>query len=192
MKSKKIIYVILAVIICFVLFIVGREIFLRFVKDAEDTYPDITYLQNEVDFVAYVYGEETKWPEEFQYESVETLEEIDMDHDYVYLIINDIDSTIHFSEKNVKALVDFANNHSNFNFYYIGTEALPMFADNMDTSRSLDDDMSIGSQMLQGNRIVLYGIYTKEADQYRDVNEYLISDNVISSIAINIRQNEGE
>ena len=76
--------------------IIGLSIYrtvLSYLPENENDYSEeVSYLNDEVDFKMYLYGEDINFPKELHYEKIADvdMEKINLDADYVYLIINDL------------------------------------------------------------------------------------------------------
>lgn len=127
---KKIIGGIVAVL---AVAIIGLSIYrtvLSYLPENENDYSEeVSYLNDEVDFKMYLYGEDINFPKELHYEKIADvdMEKINLDADYVYLIINDLNGTTDLKENDIKEIMALTEQKKNFNFFYIGKEKLKLF-----------------------------------------------------------------
>ena len=120
---KKIIGGIVAVL---AVAIIGLSIYrtvLSYLPENENDYSEeVSYLNDEVDFKMYLYGEDINFPKELHYKKIADvdMEKINLDADYVYLIINDLNGTTDLKENDIKEIMALTEQKKNFNFFYIG------------------------------------------------------------------------
>lgn len=160
--------------------------------DGKAQQKEINYLMNEVDLSILLYGEGLEFPKGLEYTIIDSLESKNwqLENDYIYLIINDLESSTNFTKEDLTELVAYANNNTNFNFYYIGTDKLPMIDEMVEDSNIGESDMSFGYVMNGGDRIVHLGVWSQNDHQYLDVNPELLSENVYAAVLMNVKSNE--
>lgn len=153
---------------------------------------DIKYLNEMIDLSLLIYGEDILFPQELEYEKIDSLdsENWQRDNDYVYLIISDLNGTTDFEKEEYLELVAYANKNTNFNFYYIGTDDLDMIKENTLNSNLNDQDMSFGYIIYEGARITHFGVWTQIDQQYIELNPKLLGENIYSAILMIIKTNE--
>lgn len=181
-----------------IMLIIGMAVFgiyrwkLSVTPDDSAQREEIEYLNEAIDLAFLLYGEGIDFPEGLEYEHIESLENANWqkENDYVYLIINDLNGTVNIEEEKFLELVKYANQNTNFNFYYIGTDHLNMINENIQDADLDDNDMSFGYIMYEGARTGHAGVWTKHDHQYLEVNPDLLSDNVYSAVLMGIRSNE--
>lgn len=152
----------------------------------------VEYLNHEVDLSLLLYGEDINFPETLEYEKIDSLESANwqIDSDYVYLIINDLNGTLTFDKESYLELVEYADKNTNFNFYYIGTDDLEMIQNNTIDCNLNSEDMSFGYIVYEGYRLMEYGVWSKNDHQYLEMNPELLSDNIYSAVLMNVKSNE--
>ncbi len=153
---------------------------------------NIEYLNEEVDLALIVYGEEIDFPEVLEYETIDSLEKINWqkENQYVYLIINDLNGTVNFEKENYLELVEYANMNTNFNFYYIGTNALSVINENTQDANINSTDMSFGYVIYEGTRLQHLGVWSQNDHQYLGINPNLLGENIMDAVLTNIQSNE--
>lgn len=153
----------------------------------------IEFLNNDVDLSILLYGENISFPEELEYETIESLdnENWQRENDYIYLIINDLSGTAVLDKEKYIELLEYAEKNTNFNFYYIGTDDLQMIRDNTkDSNIDLADDMSFGYVVYEGNRLNALGLWTRELNQYIEKNPNLLSEMICNRVRFYVESNE--
>ena len=167
MKKKN--RIIFAVAACLSLVVIGIYIFFHFFagplsakmyEGNGTSYGD--YLSNEVDFKLYYYGDLLKMSDNLEKEMINTLDfdSFDMDHDFVYLVINDWKSNSVVAEDDIDKLVDFANKNNNFTFIYLGNKAFDELKKNIPEFQPTDSDLSVVYTVCYGDRICGYGVFS--------------------------------
>lgn len=152
----------------------------------------IEYLNNEVDLSLVLYGEDIDFPQELEYSQINSLESENWqrDNDYVYLIINDLNNSVTLDKETYLQLIKYADENTNFNFYYIGTDDLDMISANTKDSNLADEDMSFGYVINEGNRVIHLGLWTNNDNQYLEMSPELLSECVYSGVLANVKSNE--
>ena len=105
---KKIVGIIIAVMaIVLIGFSVSRIIQSYTPENENDYSEEISYLNNEVDFKMYLYGDNINFPEEFKYKKLNDLNlgNEELDADYVYLVINDLSGKIKLTDEEIDELL---------------------------------------------------------------------------------------
>lgn len=160
--------------------------------DGSEARQKIEYLNEGVDFKLLLYGDDIDFPKELKYEKISSLEcaNWQKDNDCVYLIINDLNNNIDFDKDSYLEIKKYADKNLNFNFYYLGTDDLEMIQNNTEDCNLNDTDMSFGYIVYEGNRLIHYGLWSENDNQYLDVNPDLLSENIYSRIVENLKSNE--
>lgn len=186
----------MAILLILVIGVVGvgtyRFILSRIPDDGSALREDMEYLNDKVDLSILLYGEDVEFPKELEYEKIESLEDKkwQRDNDYVYLIINDLNGTTNFEKEEFVKLVEYADQNTNFNFYYIGTDKLEMIDTNIQDSNLDDSDMSFGYIINEGVRLIHLGVWSKNDHQYLKMSPELLSESIYSAVLMNIKSNE--
>lgn len=191
MKEKKkvnlsLILVLVAIVIVCVF--VVRRLVLSCLSDEKST--NVSFLENDVDFILLNYGEPVIYPDGLTYTNTNTLEvsEEISKYDYVYLIINDHDSSIKLTEDEIRILCEVAD--KNMNFIYIGTNYLKTFEKYLPNKGIDENDMSIGYIVYEGSRLMSLGVWTKDYDHVLETNKGALGESICISISSNIRSNK--
>ncbi|MBR5347662.1 MAG: hypothetical protein IK125_00320 [Lachnospiraceae bacterium] len=106
----------------------------------------IQYLNEDVDFVCLVYGDDYDMGE-LDSERVADIdtESVLRDNDYVYLIMFDLSGKGNITREDAFRLVELANKNPNFNFFYVGSSAMGFFQEARDaTSQPVTDTLIWG------------------------------------------------
>lgn len=186
----------MAILLILVIGVVGvgtyRFILSMIPDDGSALREDMEYLNDKVDLSILLYGEDVEFPKELEYEKIESLEDKkwQRDNDYVYLIINDLNGTTNFEKEEFVKLVEYADQNTNFNFYYIGTDKLEMIDTNIQDSNLDDSDMSFGYIINEGVRLIHLGVWSKNDHQYLKMSPELLSESIYSAVLMNIKSNE--
>lgn len=192
---KKIIGGIVAVL---AVAIIGLSIYrtvLSYLPENENDYSEeVSYLNDEVDFKMYLYGEDINFPKELHYEKIADvdMEKINLDADYVYLIINDLNGTTDLKENDIKEIMALTEQKKNFNFFYIGKEKLKLFQKYKDDIDFQDTDWSLGEIIWEGDRLNYFGVWTEDDNQYLEKNPNSLYQSILESIKQCIESNEGK
>ena len=188
---KKIVIALVCIGVLFGATFGGYKYYLSHSSNGADEWEEAEYLKNKVDCKVYVYGEEILFPNQFEYEKLLTSDfsKLNFDHDTVYLVINELNANEYLDGDKINELVELANTRSNFNFIYLGTHALSVFADIIPDCSFNDNDMSFSYVMEEASRLQVTGVYMKEYIPYAEKNEMLIADNIIHFIAENVKRN---
>lgn len=120
------------------------------------------------------------------------MESKDLNADYVYLIINDLNGTADLSDKDVKEIMELTEKKKSFNFFYIGTDKLKMFQKYKEDINVDEEDMSIGEIIWEGDRLNYYGMWSDSDNKYIDKNPNLLYQSVIECVVECIKSNEGK
>ena len=190
---KKIVGIIIAVMaIVLIGFSVSRIIQSYTPENENDYSEEISYLNNEVDFKMYLYGDNINFPEEFKYKKLNDLNlgNEELDADYVYLVINDLSGKIKLTDEDVKYLMELTDKYKNFNYFYIGKEKLTLFKKYNKDLDFEDGDLSIGRVVMYGDRLNYYGFWTQYTNNYLDKNPNLLYQDILDEIKKCIESNE--
>lgn len=98
---KKITGAIVAIIAILLIVFAASRVIQSYMPENENDYSEeISYLNEDIDFKMYLYGDNINFPKEFKYEKVNNLnlEADNIDADYVYLIINDLSGKTKLSD----------------------------------------------------------------------------------------------
>ncbi len=149
------------------------------------------YLNEVVDFQAVLYGEDIAFPENFNCRKVNNLkdETVFLDADYVYLLICDFDGNVEFKKEDFLRLVEYADKHPNFNFYYLGTSKLDMIKNSLDNCNLSDEDMSFGYMTYEGLRVRHYGMWSRDDEDNLNRKEVL-GEHLCMQIYRDVKSNE--
>ena len=133
-----------------------------------------------------LYGDDIVFPRNLNCEKVSNIEEdtISNDHRTVYLIINDLDGNLDLSKDEFVYLKEYADEHSNFNYYYLGTDKLDFIEEtfqNCDQVCNFDErDMSSGYETREGDKMLIGGIWSKDDEEcLTEDNPDMIGENLI-------------
>jgi len=133
--------------------------------DIQAEYADeVSYLNDYVGITILSYGDEIVFPEGLNHKTITDLKDdtIFPDGDCIYLIINDWSGNAEVEGIDFKRIIHYADQHQNFNFYYIGEDKKNLvkacFADNLD----LTGDLYFGYVMLEGYRIQTTGVRSSD------------------------------
>ena len=184
---KKIVGIIIAVM---AIVLIGIQ---SYTPENENDYSEeISYLNNEVDFKMYLYGDNINFPEEFKYKKLNDLNlgNEELDADYVYLVINDLSGKIKLTDEDVKYLMELTDKYKNFNYFYIGKEKLTLFKKYNKDLDFEDGDLSIGRVVMYGDRLDYYGFWTQYTNNYLDKNPNLLYQDILDEIKKCIESNE--
>ena len=190
---KKIVGIIIAVMaIVLIGFSVSRIIQSYTPENENDYSEEISYLNNEVDFKMYLYGDNINFQEEFKYQKFNALNlgNEELDADYVYLVINDLSGKIKLTDEDVKYLMELTDKYKNFNYFYIGKEKLTLFKKYNKDLDFEDGDLSIGRVVMYGDRLDYYGFWTQYTNNYLDKNPNLLYQDILDEIKKCIESNE--
>lgn len=161
--------------------------------DGIESKAQMDYLNNDVDLEVLLYGNEIELPEEFNYNKIEDLDEKKwkLENDYVFLIVNDLDSSIEFTKEQATKIKEYADKNTNFNFFYIGSEKLDLFYDiYKDCNIDKKTDLSFGYAMIEGTRLLYYGLWSIEDQKYMKGNPLLLGEEICDSLERIVRSNE--
>lgn len=163
-------------------------------ENENDYSEEISYLNEDIDFKMYLYGDNINFPKEFKYEKVNNLnlEADNIDADYVYLIINDLSGKTKLSDDDTKSLIELTNKYKNFNYFYIGKEKLALFKKYNEDLDFQNEDLSIGRVVMYGDRIDYYGLWTEYTNNYLDKNPNLLYQDILDAVKKCIESNEGK
>lgn len=150
------------------------------------------HLMNDVDFALFLYGDDILFPSEMSYGKLESADigDIDMDHDYVYLVINDLYGNVQFTKDSLCELLSYADEHLNFSFIYIGTEKLSMIAENVEDFTPDEGDASFAYVVDEGYRMINLGTWKVEDYSYLSTNEKLLGETLCFLIDRIVKTNE--
>lgn len=189
-KKVKIIIIIVTVVILASILIQTAISGVSYYTDDSNMYAK--HLMNNVDFALFLYGRDILFPSEMSYDKLESIdiEAIDMDHDYVYLIINDLFGNVQFTEDRLCELLSYADEHLNFSFIYIGTEKLPLIAENVEDFTPGEEDASFAYVVDEGYRMINLGIWRVEDYSYLNTNEKMLGETLCFLIDRIVKTNE--
>jgi len=184
-------------IVIILLLIIGSFLIYRFIlsitpDDGSALQAKIDYFNNQVDIALLIYGEDIKFPEGLEYEKIDSLDPANWqrDNDYVYLIISDLNGSTTFEKEEYLELVEYADVNTNFNFYYIGTDSLDMISKNTKDCNLDDSDMSFGYIINEGNRLIHYGVWSKNDHQHLENNPTLLGSHIYEMVIMHVKSNE--
>lgn len=193
--KKKIIYVCILLVCCALIYFVYIESAKH--SSGDDKYYNdmVSYLNKDVDLAILLYGDDIKFPDgldELEIIKIESLkpDNYNYDNDYVFLYINDLSGNNIISNDEIDELIEYAESNANFNFYYIGTLALPIFQEKLTDCNLNDGDMSFGYVMDESIRMQTYGLWTVNDNQYIEKNPYLLGENICHILLQDIKANE--
>lgn len=190
---KKISIICGGIIIAFVLLFLGYRYWMSVTPDDGSVLQEqMQYLNEEIDLQVLLYGEDVVFPEEFTYKSLERLDEDNwkLDNDYVFLIVNDLDGSVGLAEEQITEIKEYADQNTNFNFYYIGLNKLELFKKVYDDCNIGKTDMSFGYVIYEGTRLQHYGLWRTTDHEYYEVNPKLLGQDICDTIEQNVRSNE--
>ncbi len=153
----------------------------------------VQYLKREENSEIILYGEEIGFRESVEYRKISTIDEtnIKSDKDYVYLIINDLNGTISFTEENLKFLKNYADKNLSFNFLYIGNDKMDLFTSGIFDSYAISDESkSFGYMLIGGDRLVTGGTWETTYEQYMEKNKEVLQENILYELVDAIKSNE--
>lgn len=192
---KKITGAIVAIIAILLIVFAASRVIQSYMPENENDYSEeISYLNEDIDFKMYLYGDNINFPKEFKYEKVNNLnlEADNIDADYVYLIINDLSGKTKLSDDDTKSLIELTNKYKNFNYFYIGKEKLALFKKYNEDLDFQNEDLSIGRVVMYGDRIDYYGLWTEYTNSYLDKNPNLLYQDILDAVKKCIESNEGK
>lgn len=189
--NKKTIIVLISIAVIIIVGLVACQIYARSVAYQPPKLIGAAYLNKAVDFKAVLYGEDIAFPDDFKYTKVDDLSDdsIFLDADYVYLLISDFDGKTDFSREDFLRLIEYADKHPNFNFYYLGTDKLDMIKNNLEDCNLCDEDMSFGYMIYEGLRVRHYGMWLRDDEEKMNRKEVL-GEEVCMQIYRNVKSNE--
>ncbi|MEE1008994.1 MAG: hypothetical protein UH963_07630 [Agathobacter sp.] len=161
-------------------------------SDDDSDEPDSRYeYLSGVDLKVYTYGDDFNLGE-LEYEKLDNLKitKSMLNHDYVYLFINDETGKYDISKKAAKKLIEVADDNINFSFFYIGKNKLEMFAELIPDVNLNDDDKSIGYTVYEGSRLVYFGLWTEYDEGFPDEDGLAKLDSILDTLIENIKSNE--
>ena len=193
-KAFKILGIVLiSPVLIYVCIYVGLKIYFGIkVSFTDEPNYHVEALNNKYDFELYTYGEDIVFPKGLIYHKMDSLnlDEISLDHDYVYLIINDLNGSVNLSEESFLDLMHLADKYTSFNFQYIGREALPMINKNVESANLTSDDLSFGYIIGSGDRVISHGFWDAAGNNLLADKPNLLGDTIVSAIDLAIKSNE--
>ncbi len=197
---KKIKFICIVIISLFVLILLANRIQFYISShsagsEEETAYTDeVNYLNKTVDAVVLLYGTDIQTRDGFEFEKLQSINKQEFDkysNDYIYLIINDLDGKVSLDINTVTFLKEYADQNTNFNFFYIGEKQLELFVENVfPESGKRDGDMSFGYVLMEGVRLCYSGLWTTvENDFYKEDKNILIN-SILDDIVFVIKTNE--
>ncbi len=192
---KKRIWIVGVVVFCVVVATIAATLLIREKINEEYVYrydERVKYLNEEVDLTLYTYGEEIGFWDNVEYQDLDILdvESISLESDYVYLIINDRNGSVGLTQEDVFTLQKFAQENLNFNFYYIGTEALGMFRRAYPNVGYVDGGKSFFYNTAYGKRLPGGGIWREDDDEFVTETNHYFDDALIMFLEQDIRSCE--
>lgn len=185
------------ILIAVVVLVIGIVIFRNYqgskAENNQEGLSDVTYLNQNENFKLYVYGENVQFHDGLKYQKLDTLDlkSIKEDkHDFVYLVINDLNGGADISYADLDKLIQYADTNTNFNFYYLGEKLISKIKANLEDCNLDSDDLSFGYVMYEGTRLQSSGVWTKYYTQYLKENKYIIGENLCDSMAMQIKSNK--
>ncbi len=176
----------ICVVILFIL-ICGIMIFIKISREKPvSKESDIQVLNHNDEFNLYIYGDSVSFDSSLKYHSLEKmdLESIDLNYDYVYLILCDLDGKLDLSKDDIIELSKFMEENTNFNYLYVGTSALKVFEQEIQDVSFNAEDAYFGYVWMKGAPSRVYGYITQEDIKLRNDT---IDDELISQICRFIR-----
>ena len=193
---KKLVISLCVIISAFLLFILGCLVYYKIIlprteESDPDNWSSVDYLMNEADVKIYFYGDQLKIPKNLVVDNIDSLdmEALDMDHDYVYMFINDWKSSTEVTNEDAKVLVEFADAHNNFNFVYIGNKAFDSFKKYIRNLQVTQDDLSFSYIVDEGTRMCSYGGFVKSDLDYIELNDYMPMDGILLIMYSDVKRN---
>ena len=154
---------------------------------------DEEYLNEDVDFVCLVYGDDYNMGE-LRTERVTSLntEFLLRDNDYVYLIMFDLSGTGNITSDDAYRLVKLADENTNFNFFYVGSEAMTSFQEARGQMTTIvPGNLVMGYCYERVRRVGSVGIWTQEDMNDPTMNPSIaIPKRIIPIMAMFVRANE--
>ena len=161
--------------------------------EEDDDNPDVKYLNESIDLSLLIYGDDIEMPEGLEYKKIDSIddESIFLDNDYVYLIIIDITGDVSYTEGDFNRMIEYADKHTNFNFFYLGEDKLSMIEANYTDANIDEGDMDFGYVLDEGERLLVGGMWNKDEEQYLEKKGTLvIGENIVTIVSMEIKTNE--
>jgi hypothetical protein len=192
MKKRIVLFTGFLVLLFFLGLLVYYKIILPYIDDSDpDEWETVDYLMNDADVKVYFWGDQLKIPKNFKVENIKVFDfdSLDMDHDFVYMFVNDWNSSISVTKENAEALVDFADKHNNFHFVYIGNKAFDYFRQVIPTLQVRETDLAFSYVVDDGTRMCAYGGFEQSDCENPNVNEYMPMDSLILIMYSRVKRN---
>jgi len=125
---------------------------------------DVSYLNDYVGITILSYGDEIIFPRGLKYKTITDLKDdtIFPDEDCIYLIINDLSGNVEVEGVDFERIIRYADQHQNFNFYYIGDKKLNLIKASFTENVDLHGDLDFGYVMFEGDRIRTTGVWSTD------------------------------